>query len=503
MTDDDSRPEFGLGQVGDVERAEAPAFWRLSSFGTASHDRRSFMRIAAASLGAAACARDSTGPGTSIDPVSQFQLSLYAQGCIRALQFTPDNRFLVSAGDGRPITCLPRESGELVGSELGNLKIWEVPPGRLVTTVRQRAPIELPGTGHSVLRAASISPDGRTVAVAGQQTLQLYTIPAGEYVRDLVGGPFASRGSLISLTFNPAGTILASGGPGAIWLWEIPSGRLLATLPGRNRGRFDEETFFSLQFLDGGELLLSGSGNGPHSDLVIWDVTSAAEVQRIRGDIGEVHIHVSLSVDGRYLIDATNYGVKVRETAGWTVVEHLEPEDVGLAAMSRDMRFIAYATRAGMKAWSFPQRRLVVADLIELNPFASPTVALDFSPNGRYLAAPLGSGIRIWEVPRFHPVATLFDPTLVPSDVTYRVYTMRDGFGDTVQGAGPCNIAPPPGATVTQDCIAGTFAGTTGCGAGSCFPQRGGGSGGGGSSGGSSGGGIGGGWICTCVPVVY
>jgi hypothetical protein len=79
-----------------------------------------------------------------------------------------------------------------------------------------------------------------------------------------------------SLAFSPDGKLLASdGNEKAVKLWDVNSGTLRQTLPGRH-----EDFVSSVAFSPDGKVLASGSGGGP---IRLWDVNSGTLKQTLTG----------------------------------------------------------------------------------------------------------------------------------------------------------------------------------------------------------------------------
>jgi WD40 repeat protein len=129
-----------------------------------------------------------------------------------------DAQVVLFAPDGRPVAAFvwPRypESGD--DPEIGVVRVWEVPSGRLVRrfVVREwhRRPV--------ALSCAAFSADGRTLAF-GKRTgraVRLWEVVSGQERARLEG----HRGAVRSVAFSPDGRRLASGSEdGTILVWDV------------------------------------------------------------------------------------------------------------------------------------------------------------------------------------------------------------------------------------------------------------------------------------------
>jgi WD40 repeat protein len=182
--------------------------------------------------------------------------ALAAAAEVRVLAMSPDGKTLASAGDDPAVQLWdvaagkpgPKLSGHTdwvealafgpdgktlaSGGHDGTVKLWDMASGKKALDVPARAaaqPNQPPPADNAVL-ALAFSPDGKTLAVGGTDTLiHLLNAADGKLVRSMPGHTSSVR----ALAFHPGGAVLASAGKDrTVRLWAPANGQALKTLEG-------------------------------------------------------------------------------------------------------------------------------------------------------------------------------------------------------------------------------------------------------------------------------
>jgi WD40 repeat protein len=342
---------------------------------------------------------------------------------VTGLSFSADGKLLASCGEE--------------GSRSPSIRIWEVPSGRELRTIRPR--------NGTVVRVG-LSPDGKLVAWScrNEEAVSVADVVTGRtlgrWQAPLGARPFPPRGELApAFTFGPRGeTLLTADADGKLRLWDLstggetlwaeavaveqclfsPDGRILAVLSGglgglrllnavpgdANAGKplaFPRvrPAPHCVAFSPDGDLLAGGDDHMVR----VWNVATGKEVHRLAWEDHSVFA-VGFSRDGKRVAGASAEG-RVRTWVAGTGKKDREwslsfkPADQDTArrlVFSPDLRWLAVAPL---------EKRIRLVDLItgkEVTPATEQPETGAFvcawSPSGKLMATP-GDANRLlfWE----------------------------------------------------------------------------------------------------------
>jgi WD40 repeat protein len=178
-----------------------------------------------------------------------------------------------------PVTALAG-SGPVLASAGADKKLifWHMPDGQIVKSL----------TTDNVVRALAISPDGKTLAAAGEDAaIQLWDVTSAKAGAKLSG----STDWILCLAFSNDGQRLASGGyDGTVRLWEVSTGKKILDMaatppPPPNSPAPPTNVVLSLAFSpDGKQLAIGGSDAQIH----VFNMADGKLSRSIPGHTGSV-----------------------------------------------------------------------------------------------------------------------------------------------------------------------------------------------------------------------
>jgi hypothetical protein len=279
--------------------------------------------------------------------------------------------------------------------------LWEAPPASrnadwlALLTRCHRDLWTLRPAGNAVTGLA-VSPDNKRLAIAGAESVALWT---AEPLREVV----ELRGAARALAFAPDGRRLATAGDdNTVRVWDAATGRSLTAL------KLPAQT---LAFSADGARLLLASANP--AELMIADLATAREPRRISLG-GNPLGAVAFTPAGRRLVCASGQTeVKVwdaeRGQALWTFRAPAKVTAVGISADGA--RVAAAGIDGRVFFWEVEQGRELPA-LRDAGPV--PITLLAFAPDGRaLLVAGAGRPGKLWEITGGRELQVFTDPLTV------------------------------------------------------------------------------------------
>ena len=238
----------------------------------------------------------------------------------------------------------------------------------------------------------SIGYESVTFYAAGSSPAHIATLRAGD------------ADNLISVSFSPDGTLLASGSGTAVRLWNVATHTNIATLEDHT----DDVT--SLASSPDGTLLASGAAD---NTVKLWDVETHTNIATLEDHTDDV-TSVAFSDDGTLLASGAWDGiVKVWNTATKENIATLGGHDAATlggwfggwfapVSFSPDGTLLAFGGGGNINMWDVAAKENIAT--IEAHPEG--VVSVDFSSDGTILASGSGQEIKLWDVETRENIAT-------------------------------------------------------------------------------------------------
>jgi WD40 repeat protein/predicted Ser/Thr protein kinase len=392
----------------------------------------------------------------------QLLLACHAHdGMVRALAWSHDGKWIASAttqgeialwkADGvelirafhehratvTGLTWAPDDKTLVSASLDDTVRFWEIPSARPLAKVEGLQG----GISHQAMVAWS--PDGCTLATAGDNGVRLWDATSGG-LRVLPAQPGRPSG----LAWSPKSDILAVGEfGGVVRLWDVATGRPGQMLPGVGN---------SVRVLawsaDGKQLAAAAGGTFA---VQVWD-TAAARLRHTLPGHGSFVTSLAWAADNNRLASAASTGdgaVRIWDIATEQVLRTIDGNRNGVSALvawSPDGRTLATSDPSGTRVqlWEADSGRR--GNLFDTGPIYT----LMWSPDNKVLATGSQQNkIQLWEVASGHRLRTLEAPRIQTMSVAWSAdgkvlaSTHQDGIvrlWDTATGKARALLLPWP-----------------------------------------------------------
>lgn len=243
-------------------------------------------------------------------------------------------------------------------------------------------------TGHSGrVLSLSFSPDGTLLASGSvDNTLRLWRVESPSLLRTMQGHPF----QVLSIAYSPSGSALATGSDdGLVRIWQVSNGSLQHTLQG-HAGWVD-----SLTYAPDGRTLASGA-----SDFTVrlWRTVDGKLVETIDEGMAEI-TSLAFTPTGDLLTWAERNGtVRMMRVAdrSWVHILRGSPGEANCLAVSPTGEFLAIGSSSGEVTL------IAVENGERLQSFRAHNKAINaiaISPDGEWLSSASADGtLRLWNL---------------------------------------------------------------------------------------------------------
>lgn len=249
--------------------------------------------------------------------------------------------------------------------------------------------------GVHTIRVTSVafSPDGKTLASGGDNTVRLWSVTHGKLLHTVMG----HENEVTSVAFSPDGTMLASGSEDkTVRLWSIANGELLFSL------KRHTDSVTSVAFSPDGAMLASGS----HDKTVrLWLTRDGKTTRTLKGHTQWVKC-VVFSPDGATIVSGAEVVFFAPELMMWRVADgkilhKLKGSETastvtGVAFPANGMMLASGSEDKSVRLW-----RVANAEPVHtLKGHRGGVTGVVFSPDGTMLASSSSDKtVRLWRIP--------------------------------------------------------------------------------------------------------
>ena len=291
--------------------------------------------------------------------------------------------------------------------------------------------------------AVAFSPDGKYIVTASQndRMATLWGMSNGQVIRQMEHGP-RSNDYVYAVAFNSDGQYFATGGDdpryygsGRTVLWEIRSGRKI---------RHMEHDYWVMAVAfspDGKYLAAAGNPFYGGGEAIFWQVNNGQKVREMKYNAYSSNIYaLAFSPDGKYLATGNlqEYYGAIDRASLWDVssgqvaqqINHTGP--VNAVAFSPDGKYLATGgylergdDRGAVTLWEVTDAQIQdIGQSLQQIEHAKHINAIDFSPDGKYLAVGEHIGETVGAI-TFYRIPTNITLTTRVTKAEKRIWTWK------------------------------------------------------------------------------
>jgi len=371
-------------------------------------------------------ADNSPPPILQIDPGGHKAL-------IKDVTFTPDGRYLVSAGEDKVI------------------RVWDLETGQTVRSLRGQI-----GDGHEgKIFAMALSPDGRWLVAGGLLTgtygektaIRLYNFASGQLVALLKG----HTNVVYSLAFSPDSRFLVSGQGGSsnqiAIIWELDSTAMNSgALTPKHRLSGHTDDLYAVAFTPDSQRVVTGSDD--HT-LRLWQVADGKLLATLTGHTDDVSAVAISPQDGTIASGSDDYTIRLwdGETGHFIKTLANQGTQVGSLSFSPDGRYLVSSCRGGPPCANNPEHVWSIPDgqeIVTYRDHDNIVLATAVSPDGQWVATGGGANqeIHIWSLHNGQLKQRLRGVGASIWAVGFSASGRELGWGNTWTQASPTNRGP-------------------------------------------------------------
>jgi WD40 repeat protein len=300
------------------------------------------------------------------------------------------------------------------------------------------------GRGNAGGLIVALTPDGKTLAISGDNVIQLCEVKTGKEVRTIQGAP----GGLAGLLFSPDGKTLAGqAANGSLFLWAADTGKVLRQIKPSPRQGGNVIAFTigdsrpeapGMAFTPDSKTLAAAATDYKQEEAIysvkFWDLATGTETRKIPAPRGVRVSAVAVAPGGNILaygsggvvhLCAADTGKEIRQLKapdGGIVALAFSPDGKHVAVRGKNQKVRLWETETGKELYQLgdaePAPRTGGLAFIGGGPSGPEMRALAFSPDGKRVAAAAGNTIRLWETATGKEIPLLGGHRRAPTAIT-------------------------------------------------------------------------------------